>query len=138
MKVTVTIRNRQAADGESATTALAATGLLRRFGRVTTLTYMEEAEDGTRTPVTLRVDGDEVQVQRGGTAPSVLRLWQGRRCTCEYATPYGTFPIVTHARTVRDRLWEDGTLELRYTLEFGGGVTDNTLHLTVHQMEETI
>ena len=134
----ITVESHQRAGNEQDSTRMTACGQLTLQGKQTVISYVEEAEDSTRTDITVRATDTEVTVQRGrGPASSPLRLLLGQRCTCDYATPYGSFAITTHTRRIQNRLTKDGgTLTLVYDLEFGGGITETTLRLTVHKTEE--
>lgn len=132
----VTIESAQRAGNEHDSTRQTARGCLSLQGGQAVLSYTEVAEDGAHTDVTVRATDTEVSVQRGSNV-SPLRMQLGRRCTCEYATPYGNFTIITHTHRIQNLLTaEGGTLTLLYDLEFGGGVTETTLRLTVQKTEE--
>ena len=134
----ITVKSTQRAGGEQDSTQLTARGRFTFMGNSAVISYVEEAEDGGRTDVTIRATDTEVTVQRGrGPVSAPLRLALGQHCTSDYATPYGSFAITTYTRRIQNRLTNHGgTLTLVYDLEFGGGITETTLHLTVQKTEE--
>lgn len=134
MTVHLTITTRQEIDGQRDETVFDTVGEMTLAGSTATLTYTEESEDGAKTAVTVTCTADEVTVQRVGLARSTLRMRRGTRCDCEYATPYGTFPVTTHTHRLQNALAVAGRLELDYTLTLGGGEVHNHLQLTTRPL----
>ena len=129
MTVHISARGRRTADGEAEPIAFEADGVLTALPEGHRLVYTPRApEDPVRT--TLTCTPGEVTIFREAAPPSLLRLREGRRWSGDYATPYGPIPVVTAAERLRDDL-SRGELELRYSLELGGGALHTALLLTV-------
>ena len=134
MTVRLHIVTRQEIDGQRDESTFETLGDLTLSGGTATIRYTEESEDGAKTAVTVTCTAEEVAVERVGLARSLLRMRRGARCDCEYATPYGTFPVTTHTHALRNALAVAGRLELDYTLTLGGGEVHNLLQLSVNPL----
>lgn len=68
-----------------------------------------------------------VSIVRTGDFPSELIIERGKRHNCQYNTPYGSMLIGISAQKVRSDITDGiGTLELKYTIDFYGGVANET------------
>jgi uncharacterized beta-barrel protein YwiB (DUF1934 family) len=142
MRVTVliTIVSTQLLDREEERMELSVRGRLSYHGGTTRLLYTETDDEGTATRVTITCTPQEVTVERTSPhAHSLMRLRTGERYPCDYGTPFGVIPLVTHTHRLCNRLTPSGgTLELAYALEMGGDPIENTLHLRVQRTEEIL
>lgn len=140
MTVQITIVSTQRLDREEEQMELSVRGRLSHHGDTTRLLYTETDDEGTVTRVTITCTADEVTVERTSPhAHSRMRLRAGARCPCDYGTPFGVIPMVTHTHALCNRLTPSGgTLALSYALEMGGDPIENTLHLRVQRTEEIL
>lgn len=68
-----------------------------------------------------------VEIVRTGSYASELIIERGKRHNCQYNTPYGAMLIGISAQKVKSTIIDGkGTLELKYTIDFYGGVANET------------
>ena len=85
-----------------------------------------DALKGCHTTLTVR-DGKCVSIVRTGAYPSELVIERGKRHNCQYNTPYGSMLIGIAAQKVNSDIVDGkGSLELKYTIDFYGGVANQT------------
>ena len=88
------------------------------------VTYQESEltgmEGATTTLSFLKKDPGLVTVVRSGTMHTALVFEQGKRHLCVYETPVMPFEVSVHATKVKNRLLQEGTLALDYTVELRG------------------
>lgn len=99
-----------------------------------TIEYEEQYDElkGCKTTVTVK-DRRCVSIIRKGSFNSEMTIERGKRHDCEYATPFGSMLIGISAEKVRSTIVDGkGTLELKYTINFYGGVASiNELIITL-------
>ena len=91
----------------------------------------EESEltgmEGANTSVSFTTDAPQlVTMMRGGTVTTALVFEPRRRHICAYHTPFMPFEICVYARSVDNRLLQDGILELDYIIELRGAQAERT------------
>ena len=99
-----------------------------------TIEYDEQYDDlqGCHTVLTV-TERRCVSIVRSGSYNTELMIERGKRHNCEYATPHGSFLIGISAQKVKSTVTDGkGTLELRYTIDFYGGVaSENEMIITL-------
>ena len=63
---------------------------------------------------------------RNGTVRTALVFEEGRRHICIYETPFMPFEVTVETDCVQNRIPEDGTLALSYTVEIKGASAEHT------------
>ncbi len=89
----------------------------------TELTGMEGAQTEISFP--MKTPG-LVSMCRTGTVTTTLVFEQGKRSHCVYETPFMPFEVCVHTFKVVNRLVDNGTLELDYTIEIRGACAERT------------
>ncbi len=135
MRVKISLTAHQQIDGTHETHAVTAFGHLSGEEGRWVLSYAERDEEGGERFTTLRLIDGEAQMEREAPHRSLLLMQPGRRCVCEYGTPYGALSVGVYTHAVHDRLTADGgSLELRYTLDFGGEPIEHILLIDVEKL----
>lgn len=78
-------------------------------------------------------NGNCVSMVRHGSYNSELIIEMGKRHNCQYSSPFGSMLIGISAQKVQSDIDDGkGTLELKYTIDFYGGVaSENELIITL-------
>ena len=71
-----------------------------------------------------RSDPSVVTMMRQGFVNTAFVFEEGKRHICVYDTPFSSFEICVHALKVKNRLLDDGTIELDYLTELHGARTE--------------
>lgn len=83
--------------------------------------------DGSTTAVTFLEDQPEVvSMIREGMVSTVLVFEEGKRHHCLYQTPFMPFEVCVRTIKVKNRLREEGVLELDYVIEIRGARAERT------------
>ena len=97
------------------------------------LSYTERL-DGAETQVLIRTDGRRAVIRRTGAASVTFTLLPNVPHDCEYVTDAGTIPMTVKDAFVETNLSESGgILNLRYTLELGGGESEHEISIHVRK-----
>ncbi|MBQ9802729.1 MAG: DUF1934 domain-containing protein [Clostridia bacterium] len=93
-------------------------------GTRVTLSYREgelTGMEGTKTTLSFQKNEPAlVTMTRDGTVRTALVFEEGRRHLCIYQTPFMPFEVAVMTRRVENRIAENGTLHLVYTVELKG------------------
>ncbi len=100
-------------DGERVSIVYHESELTGMDGAVTTLSFLKK-EPGL------------VSMLRNGTVRTALVFEEGRRHICIYETPFMPFEVTVETDCVQNRIPEDGTLALSYTVEIKGASAEHT------------
>ena len=120
----------ESGNGEEDIIEMTTEGVLRlEDGRVE-IAY-EESEltgmEGANTSVSFTAETPRlITMMRGGTVTTALVFEPRRRHICAYHTPFMPFEICVYARSVDNRLLQDGILELDYIIELRGAQAERT------------
>lgn len=71
-----------------------------------------------------RADASVVTMIRQGFVNTAFVFEEGKRHICVYDTPFSSFEICVHALKVKNRLLDDGIIELDYLTELHGARTE--------------
>ena len=137
MDVLISITGTQQVDGEEEIIELTTTGGMEPAGDGWRLTYEESAATGMEGVVTtIRVQPDEVLLERTGRMHSLLVLQKGRRHQCSYATPYGTLMLGVYTSELHSTLTgSGGELRFAYTLDMNAGaLSAHNVHISVKEV----
>ena len=79
------------------------------------------------------MNGNCVSMVRTGSFNTEMTIEMGKRHNCQYQSPFGSMLIGISAQKVASDITDGkGTLELRYTIDFYGGVaSENELIITL-------
>ncbi len=99
-----------------------------------TIEYDEQYDELRGCHTVLSVKNKKcVSIVRTGSYSSEMMIEQGKRHNCNYLTPYGSMLIGIAAQKVKSTVVDGcGVLELKYTIDFYGGVaSENEMEITV-------
>lgn len=126
--ILVTIKDSHTIDGSKESYEMTTRGTFDGVADDYVIEYDEQydALKGCHTVMTVK-ERRCVSIVRTGDFPSELIIERGKRHNCQYNTPYGSMLIGIAAQKVKSDI-EDGkgTLELKYTIDFYGGVANET------------
>ena len=126
--VLVTIADSHIIDGAKEAYEMTTRGTFDGDGNNYTIEYDEQYDElkGCHTVMTVR-DRRCVEIVRSGSYNSELIIERGKRHNCQYNTPFGSMVIGISAQKVKSSI-EDGVgvLDLKYTIDFYGGVANET------------
>ena len=92
------------------------------------IVYEESVLTGMEGSVTSigfsRADPSIVTMIRQGFVNTAFVFEEGKRHICVYDTPFSSFEICVHALKVKNRLLDDGIIELDYLTELHGARTE--------------
>ncbi len=120
----------QQVDHEPQTLELMMEGSYHDDGTRISVSYREGEITGmqnARTTISFQKnDPSLVTMTRDGEVRTALCFEEGRRHLCIYQTPYMPFELAVKTRRVRNRIEENGTLHLDYTVELKGANAEHT------------
>ena len=67
-----------------------------------------------------------ITMTRDGTVRTALIFEAGRRHMCVYQTPFMPFEVAVKTKQVENRIAENGTLHMNYTVELKGANAEQT------------
>lgn len=126
---TVRLTTRQGEGESRCETKMTVVGSLEQTENGLVLCYIEPPqEDGTSAHVRLTLRPHRVFLERGGEFSSRMVFEPGRRCLCQYDTPYGALVLHTRCRELENTMNEHGgRLYLTYDLESGAEHSDECM-----------
>lgn len=106
-----------------------AVGSLEKTVNGMVLCYIEPPqEDQPGAHVRITVAPQRVFIERGGEFSSRMLFVPGRRCLCQYDTPYGALILHTQCRELESTMDEHGgRLYVTYTLDSGTEQCDDCM-----------
>lgn len=127
--VNVQLTTRQGEGETRSETRMAAVGSLEQTENGLVLCYIEPPqEDGSRAHVRMTLRPQRVFLERGGEFSSRMVFEPGRRCLCQYDTPYGALVLHTRCRELENTVSKyGGRLYVAYDLESGAEQTENCM-----------
>lgn len=126
--ILVTIKDSHVIDGNKEAYEMTTRGTFDGNENNYTIEYDEQydALKGCHTAMTVK-ERRWVSIVRTGDFPSELTIESGKRHNCQYNTPFGSMLIGISAQKVKSDISDGkGTLELKYTIDFYGGVANET------------
>lgn len=95
--------------------------------------YDEQYDELKGCHTELTVNGTCVSMVRTGSFNTEMIIEKGKRHNCQYQSPFGSMLIGISAQKVSSDIKDGkGTLELKYTIDFYGGVaSENELVITL-------
>ncbi len=130
--ILITINDSHTAEGNTDSYEMTTRGTFEGYDFNYVVEYDEQYDElaGCHTIMTVK-DGKCVTIVRSGSYPSELTIERGKRHNCQYNTPYGSMLIGIVAQKVKSKVKDGtGTLELKYTIDFYGGVaSENSLKI---------
>ena len=126
--VLVTISDSHVVDGTKESYEMTTRGTFEGDENNYVIEYDEQYDElkGCHTVMTVK-ERRCVEIVRTGSYASELIIERGKRHNCQYNTPYGSMLIGIAAQKVKSTVSEGlGTLELKYTIDFYGGVANET------------
>lgn len=126
--VLITIKDSHTVDGNKESYEMTTRGTFEGEENDYTIEYDEQydALKGCHTVMNIK-ERRCVSIVRTGDFPSELIIERGKRHNCQYNTPYGSMLIGIAAQKVKSNITNGtGTLELKYTIDFYGGVANET------------
>lgn len=133
-RITISLTSVQRQDDDETRTELITPATLYTDNDKCIIVY-EDTEatgfEGSTTTITVD-DGKCASIIRCGTANSLLSLETGRKHFCQYGTPFGNMQIGVFTHDIKDKIREDGTLYLKYTLDLNSSyLSDNEIILKI-------
>ena len=123
MEVQLTITGRQTVDGQTDVTAITVPGQMQPMPDGWELCYRQE-EDGRTIHSRVRIADGWMEVNRGGSLSSTLRLVVGQRQESDYETGYGALRMGLETDFLScDLTPAGGRVEARYKMDINGMVT---------------
>ncbi len=117
-------------DNEEKKLSMTALGSYYDDGTRVSISYREGELTGmenTRTTLSFpKSEPKLVTLTRDGAVRTALLFEEGCRHICVYQTPYMPFEVAVKAKEVDNRIEENGTLYLRYTVELKGANAEQT------------
>ena len=133
--MTISLTSIQWQEREKSETELITCAELTRTGDGSFVISYEDTEaTGFKGSVTtIKVDNEKsASIIRKGTANSLLSLEKGRKHFCQYGTPFGNMQIGVCTHDICNKLCEDGSLYLKYTLDLNSSyLSDNEIILKI-------
>lgn len=127
--IALSLRFKSRLDGESDETNMDVSGTLEREIGGYALRYTERI-DGADTQVLIRTDGRRAVITRTGSASVTFTLEPNVPHPCLYETDAGAIAMTVKDAFVDSQRSEDGGfLNLRYTLELGGGDSEHDISI---------
>ncbi len=127
--VNVRLTTRQGEGDACSQTHMTVVGSLEQTENGLVLCYIEPPQDeqaGAHVRMTIRPE--RVFLERGGEFSSRMVFVPGRRCLCQYDTPYGALVLHTCCRTLENTMNEHGgRLYVTYELESGAEHADECM-----------
>lgn len=94
------------------------------------ITYKENPEEFGKTLTTVKIKSDRVELIRTGNVSSRLVFRKGIPYEGSYNTPYGSLPLKLEVSDMEILTGdEEGSLLMKYSLDFAGDETENTFTL---------
>lgn len=133
-KAIITIKDRHFQDGEEYSCELTTSGSFEITENGCIVNYVETDEEMTNCHTKLTVEGSQkITMTRTGKYNTEMVIEKDRRHLCCYATPYGELMMGIYAKTVLNKISENGgTLIFAYTIDFNNTpASENELEITV-------
>ena len=130
-EVLLTIKDSHTVDGSKESYEMTTRGIWEDDLNGYTINYDEQYDElkGCHTELTVR--GTCVSMVRTGSFTTEMTIEKGKRHNCQYQSPFGSMLIGIAAQKVASDIKDGkGTLEMKYTIDFYGGVaSENELIL---------
>lgn len=102
------------------------------------IVYDEYSDDGTAIRTEIISQNNTVTIKRNGMGDTCFELCEGVTGREKYITPAGMIMLQYTARSVISELDRDGgKIDLLYTLDLGGVISENHVVATVRKTELT-
>lgn len=131
--VLLTIKDTHIVDGEKESYEMTTRGKWTGEAFDYKIEYDEQYDELKGCHTVLKVKDKCVSMVRLGAFNTEMIIEKGKRHNCQYASPYGSMLIGISAQKVDSDINEGkGTLHLKYTIDFYGGVaSENELIITL-------
>ena len=132
--VLLTIKDSHTTDGNKESYEMTTRGVwVGNFDGSYKIEYDEQYDELKGCHTILSVEGSCVSMVRTGSFNTEMTIEKGKRHNCQYQSPFGTMLIGINAQKVASDITDGkGTLELKYTIDFYGGVaSENELIITL-------
>ncbi len=131
--VLLTIKDSHTIDGDTESYEMTTRGIWESDLSGYKISYDEQYDELKGCHTELTVNGSCVSMIRTGSFNTEMTIEMGKRHNCQYQSPFGTMLIGISAQKVASDITDGkGTLELRYTIDFYGGVaSENELIITL-------
>ena len=130
-EVLLTIKDSHTVDGNREAYEMTTRGIWEQTETGYKIGYNEQYDELKDCHTELTVEGTCVSMVRTGSFNTEMTIEKGKRHNCQYQSPFGSMLIGINAQKVESDI-EDGkgTLEMKYTIDFYGGVaSENELIL---------
>ncbi len=131
--VLLTVKDTHIIDGGKECYEMTTRGIFKGEPDNYSITYEEQYDELKGCKTTVDVKGKCVTMVRRGSYNTEMTIEKGKRHNCEYASPFGSMLIGIAAQKVQSDVADGkGTLHLKYTIDFYGGVaSENELIFTL-------
>lgn len=131
--VLLTIKDSHTIDGDTESYEMSTRGIWESDLSGYKISYDEQYDELKGCHTELTVNGSCVSMIRTGSFNTEMTIEMGKRHNCQYQSPFGSMLIGISAQKVASDITDGkGTLELKYTIDFYGGVASaNELIITL-------
>ena len=131
--VLLTIKDSHTIDGDKESYEMSTRGIWESDLSGYKISYDEQYDELKGCHTELHVNGSCVSMVRTGSFNTEMTIEMGKRHNCQYQSPFGSMLIgISAQKGASDITDGKGTLELRYTIDFYGGVaSENELIITL-------
>lgn len=131
--VLLTIKDSHTIDGDTESYEMSTRGIWESDISGYKISYDEQYDELKGCHTELTVNGSCVSMIRTGSFNTEMTIEMGKRHNCQYQSPFGTMLIGISAQKVASDITDGkGSLELKYTIDFYGGVaSENELIITL-------
>lgn len=131
--VLLTIKDSHSIDGDTESYEMSTRGIWESDISGYKISYDEQYDELKGCHTELTVNGSCVSMIRTGSFNTEMTIEMGKRHNCQYQSPFGSMLIGISAQKVSSDITDGkGTLELKYTIDFYGGVaSENELIITL-------
>ena len=122
-EVLLTIKDSHTVDGNRESYEMTTRGTWEPTENGYRIEYNEQYDELKDCHTSLTVAGSCVSMVRTGSFTTEMTIEKGKRHNCQYQSPFGTMLIGIATQKVESDIENGkGTLEMKYTIDFYGGV----------------
>ena len=133
-KVIIDMKSVQTIYDDRTETELSTSGKMSEKDGTYYISYEDTEATGFPGAVTkITVKGNELaSVSRTGDSISDLVMEKGKKHYCHYTTPYGSIMIGVYTHAIENRIEDEGSVYMQYTLDINSGyISDNEIIMNI-------